>query len=340
MDFRNKYLKYKPEITFDIFQDVWNKLISFGYRPLNDSTCIKRYNEFKMGCCFLKTTRDHPMEFSCYYGVVDFYSETTVQEILGYDPFVKDDDFVLPERWCCKITEESIDVFNNWRISISKSYLQKNIDKKYLYITNDGSCNCTTLGDEISFDQFKKHVLKQDVEENIKINYYKCIKSDFPELVLGKLYPSHDGKLVKIPHGEYTSYFNVNDGSLFELSNKSAFDAQNQPKQPIKQYEFKSTEDKYMEVLRKNARTLGGEVAEIYKFSESVKNMFDFGAKNVDDNLRNSIAHGDVTLQNLSKSVINYGLNDKNKVLSIDDDELPMVSAIKTNTIKQLLSND
>ena len=36
----------------------------------------------------------------------------------------------------------------------------------------------------------------------------------------------------------------------------------------------------------------------------------------------------------------NYGLNNKNKILSVDDDELPMVGAIKTNTVKQLLNND
>lgn len=98
MDFRNKYLKYKPEITFDIFQKVWDKLISFGYRSFNDSTSIKRYNEFKNSYCFLKTTKNHPMEFNCYCSVADSFSETTVQEILGYDPFVRDDDFVLPKK--------------------------------------------------------------------------------------------------------------------------------------------------------------------------------------------------------------------------------------------------
>ena len=33
MDFRNKYLKYKPEITFDIFQEVWDKLVADGSNP-------------------------------------------------------------------------------------------------------------------------------------------------------------------------------------------------------------------------------------------------------------------------------------------------------------------
>ena len=33
MDFRNKYLKYKPEITFDIFEKIWNKLVADGSNP-------------------------------------------------------------------------------------------------------------------------------------------------------------------------------------------------------------------------------------------------------------------------------------------------------------------
>ena len=30
-----KYLKYSPEITFEVFKLVWDKLISLGYRPFN-----------------------------------------------------------------------------------------------------------------------------------------------------------------------------------------------------------------------------------------------------------------------------------------------------------------
>ena len=33
---------------------------------------------------------------------LDLQKETTVQEILGYDPFVKD-DFILPKKWCVKV---------------------------------------------------------------------------------------------------------------------------------------------------------------------------------------------------------------------------------------------
>lgn len=137
MDFRNKYLKYKPEITFYIFQKVWDKLISFGYRPFNDSSSIKRYNEFKNSYCFLNTTKDHPMEFSCYFCVADYFSETTVQEILGYDPFVKDNDFVLPEKWYVEVTPENKSTLNDWKVKQQYPLSLYSFDYKFI-VENGG----------------------------------------------------------------------------------------------------------------------------------------------------------------------------------------------------------
>lgn len=449
MDFRNKYLKYKPEITFDIFQEVWDKLIENGYIPIGKYDVERGFGDFKTLYCYLRTTETQPMIFNCYSVIPAlFWVETTVQEILGYDPFMMDDDFVLPEKWYVEVTTENKSVLNDWKIKQQYPLSLYSFDYKFIAENGGGYIYEESIKDrvKITFGQFKKYVLKQDVEESTKIDYYRCIKADFPELVLGKIYPSYDSKWVKIPNGEYTSCFDVGV-YRFEPSTKSAFDAQNQPKQPIKQavhcetqeqwdfvteklgyewnaadwtdygnntcvnleykgfgtadvayngyqilsfsdwcaqnnYEFqsklesfyvvcetekesdlclmwavdnglvcdtrrvfvsgdfnvfevfngtatinirkaacssknkinfswidkemssKSKKDKYMEVLRKNAKTFGGEMSEISKedFSESVKNMFDFGAKNVDDNLRNSIAHGDVTLQCLNNS--------------------------------------
>lgn len=231
MDFRNKYLKYTPEITFDIFQKVWDKLIESGYLPVGNYYVEEGFGDFKTLYCYLRTTETHPMEFNCYSVIPAlFWVETTVQEILGYDPFVRDDDFVLPKNWCCKITEESIEIFNNWRISMSKHYLQKEIDKKYPYITNNGSCNYTTMGTEITFDQFKKYVLKQDVEESKEVipEYVECISWFGIPFTPSKIYKVVNGK-VKDNYGNHkiTDW----DHECFKPSSKSAFDAQNQPKQ-------------------------------------------------------------------------------------------------------------
>lgn len=45
MDFRTKYLKYSPKITFDIFEKVLNKLIESGYLSVGEySINIKQKN--------------------------------------------------------------------------------------------------------------------------------------------------------------------------------------------------------------------------------------------------------------------------------------------------------
>lgn len=227
MDFRNKYLKYKPEITFDIFEKIWNKLVADGWNPAFAEKKAE-YNYFSTDHFYLQQEAINSDLFGAHTQSSGL-SETTVQEILGYDPFVRDDDFVLPEKWCCKITDESIEIFNNWRISMSKHYLQNKIDKKYPYITNNGSCNYTTIGTEITFDQFKKYVLKQDVEESKEVipEYVECISWFGNSFTPSKIYKVVNGK-VKDNYGDHK----ITDWNYecFKPSTKSAFDAQNQPK--------------------------------------------------------------------------------------------------------------
>ena len=253
MDFRNKYLKYSPKITFYIFEKVWNKLIESGYLPFGEHSVKKAFGDFKTLHRYFRTTESHPMEFNCYsvIPILD-WSETTVQEILGYDPFVRNDDFVLPEKWYVEVNTENKSTLNDWKIKQQWPLSLYSFDYEFIVENGGGYIYEESIKDrvKITFDQFKKYVLKQDVEESTKIDYYRCIKADFPELVLGKIYPSYDGKWVKIPNGEYTSCFDVGV-YRFELSTKSAFDAQNQPKQPLKQAVHCETQEQWDFVTEK-----------------------------------------------------------------------------------------
>lgn len=87
--FKEKYLKYDSSITLGIFILVWNRLIELGYKSFNNLTVERRYNEFKGPFNYFMTTQDHPNEFSCYSNRIS-YTETTVEEILGYNPFIKE----------------------------------------------------------------------------------------------------------------------------------------------------------------------------------------------------------------------------------------------------------
>ena len=253
MDFRNKYLKYKPEITFDIFQEVWDKLIENGYIPIGKYDVERGFGDFKTLYCYLRTTETQPMIFNCYSVIPAlFWVETTVKEILGYDPFMRDDDFVLPEKWYVEVTTENKNVLNDWKIKQQWPLSLYSFDYEFIVENGGGYIYEESIKDrvKITFGQFKKYVLKQDVEESTKIDYYRCIKADFPELVLGKIYPSYDSKWVKIPNGEYTSCFDVGV-YRFEPSSKSAFDAQNQPKQHLKQAVHCETQEQWDFVIEK-----------------------------------------------------------------------------------------
>jgi hypothetical protein len=79
---------------------------------------------------------------------------------------VKEPEFVLPEKWYIKTTEETFDIIRNWAIEKSnfpnyKEYVHHlqvsfNYNGKYRE-----RVNCT----EITFEQFKKYVLKEEIVE-------------------------------------------------------------------------------------------------------------------------------------------------------------------------------
>ena len=87
--FKEKYLEYDPSITLEIFTLVWNRLIDLGYKSFADYTVEERYDEFKGHCRYFRTTQDHPHEFNCYDSE-NTCIKTTVEEILGYNPFIKE----------------------------------------------------------------------------------------------------------------------------------------------------------------------------------------------------------------------------------------------------------
>ena len=90
MPLTGKYLKYSPEITLEVFTLIWDKLSKI-YQSHSNGVKLE-YNYFKKNNGFLRLI-DNNSSFGVYYSK-EHLIETTVQEILGYDPFVK--DFILP----------------------------------------------------------------------------------------------------------------------------------------------------------------------------------------------------------------------------------------------------
>ena len=273
MPLTGKYLKYSPEITLEIFTLIYNKLEDSGFQSIKKS---ENYKYFSQSHNFLVNTKGN------YYFTRDKYSsdldgktETTVQEILGYDPFVKD-DFVLPEKWYIKCTPESKESLDEWT-GFSWKY-------DYIYFNGKSKCWSNTLYDdhtEITFEQFKKYVLKESIENPKEvIPEYVELLEGFDNTCTGKIFDTNQ----PIPQmsgwsNQWTweSIFKNNiQRSYFKPSTKEAFDAQN-----LKSVEIESNSNCETSLIEK-----GNKIHEDYfKTINSCSEVYIKGFDPYDENL-------------------------------------------------------
>lgn len=178
MPLKNKYLKYNPEITLEMFKEIWTKLINSGWKATCDFVSIRdRFQEFKNGEMLYNDAEDKKTFYINYKSSQKYIKdsghillETTVQEILGYDPFAKE-EFVLPKKWCIKRNKENYIIINNW--FKSNNYGNPTAGDQYIRISNDNKNYDSSFSydkrfenyTEITFDQFKKYVLKESIEQ-------------------------------------------------------------------------------------------------------------------------------------------------------------------------------
>jgi len=173
MPLNNKYLKYSPEITLEIFTLIIDKLISdYG----QSTRWIINYDEFKANWKYIVIKNEIRNSYNWFVdNNCQHTTETTIQEILGYDPFVK--EFVLPEKWFIKSTKENCNVLHKWKIA--KGYSDSPggwyaVDHRGVGIQSEDANEIA----EITFDQFKKYVLKEPIEEKEIIpEYVECFDS-------------------------------------------------------------------------------------------------------------------------------------------------------------------
>lgn len=89
----------------------------------------------------------------------------------------KMEEFVLPEEWYIKVTDENKSVINNWKIN--QKYNNNLYDYNYIYVQHDGAGQAggwKEPGWEITFDQFKQYVMKED-DEFKSGDYITCLSN-------------------------------------------------------------------------------------------------------------------------------------------------------------------
>jgi len=117
--------------------------------------------------------------------------ECSLEEIQDYLPFnhpdkltKKTEEFVLPDRWHVVVTEENQEILSRWReylgmlpidniVGICNKDGNKGNNPKSSLVGKDYD-----FGKEITFDQFKKYVLKDQVKSNNKFEVGKWYKDD------------------------------------------------------------------------------------------------------------------------------------------------------------------
>jgi len=107
----------------------------------------------------------------------------------------------LPEKWCIELNKENIESINVW-IEKDSSFYGLLIDFGYIYYNRNWTAFFDNECTEITFYQFKKWVLKEDV-----------VKYDTPEEV---------GKSAKIEYRPSVTFESIEDFCLDQLKDKYA----------------------------------------------------------------------------------------------------------------------
>jgi hypothetical protein len=128
----------------------------------------------------------NPNDLESYYNFIDDKNEKNGWTGSNYKHFkpstkeaydaqfvVKEPEFVLPEKWAIIITNENKEIVNNYRKQLGLNIRNLEVDWVHLSERHDGTYfhfnknhfNKHTSCIEITFEQFKKYVLKEEVVE-------------------------------------------------------------------------------------------------------------------------------------------------------------------------------
>lgn len=202
---KNKYLRYSPDITFEVFKKIWDKLVATGWRPFVSSTGAKdMYKKWREGSILTYGPSYSPNTF----GVYD--EDATLSD--DKEVFVGDliqssqKSFTLPTNWYVSLNE------------VSRETLERYVKRKfrtikgYIYVGGSWSASIHEGYTEISLEQFTEHVVKEKVTEKETF----CVQGDgsswFGKMLLDYL-KDRGGKESTIWSYDVVGYFSINADS-------------------------------------------------------------------------------------------------------------------------------
>ncbi len=154
--------------------------------------------------------------YSMKAGDIYNYFKPSTKEAYDAQFVVKEPEFVLPEKWCIKSNEQIYDILQNY---CSKNIGRKPLDKykRSVYHFPDFWGCCTNSGifrnyTEITFEQFKKYVLKEESTEEFGNKINKQLLEEPKDKVLE--YKGSKGAIYDIKKVECA------EGSIYKIGDK------------------------------------------------------------------------------------------------------------------------
>lgn len=134
----------------------------------------------------------------------------------------------LPERWMLKVTPENIEIINKWRKGKGRNE-DLGVHNRYSYVLWDGwgtnnepNASCMKVNyAEITFDQFKKFVLKEEDLSELPESW--CVKNDGSQSFLSTVIP-------------YLNNIKKNKHSLYDGTHYGGYYGINHPEQDMKDW--------------------------------------------------------------------------------------------------------
>jgi len=165
--------------------------------------------------------RDTPKGTTTYYFKTKinqnwWFSSTTTLPTVPLLDFIEKEEYKLPEKWCIKRNKENSEIVNDYfnKKLNTKAPYNFTSDKKYVYsdITESIDCCSSKPKDytEITFEQFKKHVLNNTKTIDKEIIGYKAPK----DLFNGKV---KEGHLFVYRHNSYGVDYYSAAGTYLDL---------------------------------------------------------------------------------------------------------------------------
>lgn len=136
---------------------------------LSYNFCYKQSENKDRLCVEIDNVDKNTLSSYVYYSEPNTWRYATKQEIEEYDRLGKPYDvsilkkeFILPEKWYIKVTPENAEILNEWKQKVNPgSYNAEGC--RYVNWAGVGRMGVKE-GEEITFDQFKKYVLKDEIK--------------------------------------------------------------------------------------------------------------------------------------------------------------------------------